>query len=405
MKRFLKSLFFLLAPLLLIFTCVFIYLLIFPLHPVRNRYARLMERRATHNALAYQDEIYVGNYQRSLFLADSVFQEKISLPLRADFLDYRPVDALQFIDSVAGHNRAIFVNEEHDNVRQRAFTILLLHELRSKGYKYFAAEALSYADADLQRRQYPLAHHSGTYIDEPVYGDILRTALQLGYTLVPYEAHDATSRINREQQQALNLIHSVFERDSTARLLVHAGYGHINDGPGSDMMGSYFKRYSGIDPLTIDQVTFTERSDTCYERPEYRSATARGLVSRSIFLRNDEGRMFNGLGRTDLAVFHPRSTYVYGRPDWMSMGGKRKPHFVDITRIAPEAPFLVQAFVRTEKPERRRLITESLPVPLDQIEIQDKSSNVRLYLYPGEYVIAIVDPRGNTFQTLAAVVH
>ena len=78
----------------------------------------------------------------------------------------------------------------------------------------FAAETLNVSDGSLQTRGYPTLR-TGHYIAEPVYADLVRTALHLGYKVIPYECTDAppprqasdpTVAMNiREQGQAKNL--------------------------------------------------------------------------------------------------------------------------------------------------------------------------------------------------------
>ena len=56
----------------------------------------------------------------------------------------------------------------------------------------------------------------------------MRTALRLGFTLVPYEAASATQDA-RESGQARNLVERILRKDPHARVIVHAGYEHINE--------------------------------------------------------------------------------------------------------------------------------------------------------------------------------
>ncbi|MGZ7352753.1 hypothetical protein ACXWRV_09360, partial [Streptococcus pyogenes] len=69
------------------------------------------------------------------------------------------------------------------------------------------------------------------YLHEPLYGEIVRQAIHLGYTLVPYDSN-AQTIAEREAEQASNIYRQVFARDPQARLLVHAGYAHIDKAPG-----------------------------------------------------------------------------------------------------------------------------------------------------------------------------
>jgi hypothetical protein len=180
----------------------------------------------------------------------------------------------------------IFINEVHHAAIQRVFSIRLLKILYDKGFRYFAAETLR-PDADLNNRGYPLISVTGEYTNEPVYGDLVRTALKLGYTVVPYENRipckkpitPCKKRIttvncsnHRDYQQALNLYNRIFKKDPSAKIFVHAGYTHIekNGDKAWKPMGFYFQKITGIEPFSIDQIFMTEHSAPQFEEENYK---------------------------------------------------------------------------------------------------------------------------------------
>ena len=121
-------------------------------------------------------------------------------------------------------------------------------------------------------------HASGYYSNEPLFGEILREARRLGYTLVPYEAIGATSQDARETGQATNLRDRIFRDHPDARVLVHAGYSHIDESGtlgGAKPMAVRFRELTGIDPLTVDQTTMREHATRDRERGEYRHVVDR----------------------------------------------------------------------------------------------------------------------------------
>src|SRR5262249_12383867 len=134
--------------------------------------------------------------------------------------------ALAAIPLLAKDRQAIFFNEAHNAAITRTLTVALLEKLRAEGFTHFAAETLYETDADLAQRGYP-NESSGFYTQEPVYGEMVRTALKLGYTVVAYEAVSDASGDAREREQAKNLVERVFKKDPKARLVVNAGYAHI----------------------------------------------------------------------------------------------------------------------------------------------------------------------------------
>ena len=96
------------------------------------------------------------------------------------------------------------MNERHFNPYNRAFVISWLEKCYENGYRYLAAETLFAKDSLLNERRTVLLGETGFYSDEPVYGDMLRTALNLGYTLVPYEGDGFG--VDREVNEAKNLV-------------------------------------------------------------------------------------------------------------------------------------------------------------------------------------------------------
>ena len=66
----------------------------------------------------------------------------------------------------------------------------------------------------MNERRTVLLGETGFYSDEPVFGDLLRTALNMGYTLVPYES-DGWG-VDRERNEADNLIKSILDKDPEA---------------------------------------------------------------------------------------------------------------------------------------------------------------------------------------------
>ena len=74
----------------------------------------------------------------------------------------------------------------------------------------------------------------------------------------------------RDSIQAVNIFKTI-RMDSSAKIFVYAGYGHIAEKGDADYvpMGMAFKKISGIDPLTIDQTSMTEESDFAFGKVFY----------------------------------------------------------------------------------------------------------------------------------------
>jgi hypothetical protein len=300
---------------------------------------------------------------------------------------YSPTGALQAIEAAAGPRQVVMINEAHHVPQHRAFTLQLLAALRRKGFTYFAAETLA-PDPGLAKRGYPTPE-TGVYIQEPLYGDLVRTALRLGYQVVPYEAEQAGRGIEpREREQARNLIERIFQKDPKAKVLVHAGYSHILKSPaspGRQWMAAYFKESTGIDPLTVNQVIMTEHSAPELEHPLYRWAVESGMVAEPVVLRSAAGAFWSPSPGIDVVVFHPRSRYENGRPTWLRMSGLRSPLPLPagICFLAPRC--LVKA----------RPVQEGTDaVPIDQIVAEAGQPAPALMLPEGEFVVRVEDAQG-----------
>jgi hypothetical protein len=174
--------------------------------------------------------------------------------------DWHAVDAVDAIATLARDRRIVMVSEAHHDAHSRELTLALLPRLRAMGFSYFAAEALDERDTALMERGYPIGSTGSEYLHEPLYGDIVREAIRLGYRIVPYDA-DGTPQ-EREDGQAKKLYERVFARDPQAKLFVHAGYAHIDKRRGRlgsvRPMAMQLAKLSGIDPLSIDQTDIRE---------------------------------------------------------------------------------------------------------------------------------------------------
>jgi hypothetical protein len=309
-------------------------------------------------------------------------------------------DALEVVAEEAARHRAVFVNEAHHVPQHRAFTLQLLERLHALGYRWLAVEALSPADTAIQDRGYP-NRGSGLYTDEPLMGDVVRRAIELGYTVVAYDVAEAIpprpgdphfAMNERERIQAENLRQRVLEVDPDARLLVHAGYGHIQEAPTGAWvpMAVRFREITGIDPFTVDQTVMTERSGEVFEHPLFRAAEGADLLRAPTVLTSATGEFVVEGMATDAQVLHPRTRLEHGRPDWMRVGGLRAAYVPDLTTDGT-SPQLVQAFVAGEGDGA---------TPLDQTIRSDGTAV--LFLRPGTYRLRVIDAAGSVLDEYVA---
>lgn len=155
----------------------------------------------------------------------------------------------------AAITKVVMINENHFVPEHRLLTSKLLESLKDLGYSYLAFEGLDNGQDSLLNftLSYPTLE-TGFYTREATFGNLIREARKLDYTLVAYETFDDS--VEREEGQATTLFNKTFLKDPNAKVVVHAGISHILERPtegNKKWMAAIFKEKYGIDPLTIDQ--------------------------------------------------------------------------------------------------------------------------------------------------------
>ncbi|MBT2144856.1 MULTISPECIES: hypothetical protein [unclassified Rhodanobacter] len=343
---------------------------------------------------------FIGDYPdaaASFSIKQPALPDDRASPL--DNPDYRARPALEAIPELARHYRAVFFNEAHNVPLTRTLTVQLLGKLRAEGFDYFAAETLYQTDTGLQARGYPVPD-SGFYTEEPIYAEMVRTALKLGFKVVAYEALSDASGDAREAEQARNIYRQVFKNDPKARLVVNAGYAHIQESGaylGGSTMAQHLHKLSGIDPLTVEQTVLYPHPSASDDHPDYASVMGKLQPRAPIVFVDKKGRPWSLRPGYDVSVFFPPQQLNRGRPTWLDLGGSRKPYFVGGERCKHTYPCMVEARYADEGSDAipaDRLVLD--PVPLNAVT-SDRISNGLieprsvLYLRPGKYKLTCTD--------------
>lgn len=308
--------------------------------------------------------------------------------------------ALEAIAELAKDRKAVFLNEAHNVAQTRTLTVELLPKLRAEGYNYFAAETLYVTDTKLAERGYPIPS-SGFYTMEPIYAEMVRTALKLGFKVVAYETEQEGNGDVREYAQAKNLYERVFKNDPDARLVVNAGYAHIQENGrflGGRSMAQHFRKISDIDPLTVEQTMLIHHPAGTENHPYYLAAMAALDPKGPIIFEDKQGKPWSLKPKAyDVSVFYPAGQVLEGRPTWADIDGLRKPYYVSNTFCQGRYPCLIEARYANEGEDTipaDRLVID----PLRSVEsVNDRMFQYNivtrglLYLRPGMYKLTSRD--------------
>ena len=336
----------------------------------------------------------MGRYKEARREAEACGTQFIdNMRFKHNYKDAKAIPLSEMMDSIIENNRVIMMNEMHFNPHSRAFVISWLEKCYQNGYRYLAAETLRASDSLLNQRRTVLKGETGWYSDEPVFGDLFRTALNLGYTLVPYEG--SGFGVDREVNQAKNLVQNILDKDPEAKFLLLGGFGHIADRNGWYAMGRYFKEQSGIDPFTMDCAMFF---DDPYGEADSLLTTYYDLIDampvrEPVIIYDTVKHIYTNLSGMDATCCLPRTRFIEDNiPDWKLYNGKvlftLDRRFIDKNGF-PEG--CVSAFLKSEGEQC---------VPIDQYMYGKDEKEFKLALYKGEYLLRFDDGKEYKYATI-----
>lgn len=306
---------------------------------------------------------------------------------------YTKAKATDYIVEQAKKHQVVIINEAHQSSFHRMFTRSLLQELYDNGYRNLGLEALGngvYLDSLLNTRKYP-TQKTGYYTKDPQFGNLIREALDIGYTLFAYENTGNQNGKFREIAQAEN-IKKVMNAKPNEKFLIHCGFDHASEGyhrSWEKAMAERLKEYTGIDPLTINQVAYSERGNTKFNRPLLKAMD----IKEPTVLVDKKQKAFQYKRRktyTDIAVFHPNTQYINERPNWL-FNDKNKEISITLNDLEIEFPVMLLAYKQGEK--------INSAVPYDITEINSKEEACYLGLQKGNYTIVVTNGKESfTFE-------
>lgn len=320
-----------------------------------------------------------GQYKPALESWDETFGrvKKLSTADSLKFIKLQPVNAKDYILDRAASEQIIIINEAHHNASHRAFASSLLQGLYDKGYRYLGLETLASDSLNITKFA---TLSSGYYSKEPEFGNFIYHALKIGFTLFPYEAEGNNKE--REIGEAKNIF-DFMQKNKGGKYLIYCGYQHAYEGVHKSWektMAGRLSDLTGINPFTIDQTQFSEKSNPKYNEPLLRLTNN----TVSVVLKDENQGIYNGEDKelyTDIKIIHPVTKYIKGRPDWM-LSENRKFYKIPDSKVS-SYPVLVFAYRKGE--------FEKEGIPADIIELKTSNDSRFLILNKGNYEIVIKD--------------
>jgi len=293
------------------------------------------------------------------------------------------------IDDIAANHRIVMIMEDHHFSKHREFVGATLSAFKAAGFTHYAAEAISPIDTSLAQRGYP-NKFTGLYTCDPQFGNVLRRALDLDFTVLGYDFRSTTHE-EREELAATRLA-KLFQNDAKTKLLVHAGHAHVlkyETTLGQRWLASLLSEKTGIEPFTIWQ--WSSKHDAHDYDKIVDVLKARGVsFDEPVLLMPppaiDSGLQDSpyGLASVDAIVLHP--------PDESVAPAKRTVLFPDAMQqvagrwTANVWPVVVSAYHKGEPIDA---------IPLDQVMLRQGETDFVLSIPDAaEYEIRIFNSDG-----------
>lgn len=361
-----------------------------------------IQEELAKDTVAWKNQLSAGEYAINGDYKNALEQWDIAYPGSGETFSQKQIDsiiaiykitpAIDYIVEQAKSNQIVIINEAHYNSFHRAFTEKLLQKLYKIGYTNLGLEALTNGenlDSLLNKRGYPI-QDSGYYTNDPQFGNLIRTALKNGYNVFPYERTSKTNGKEREIEQAEN-IKRFIDKKPTEKFIIHCGFGHVLEGNvqgWEKAMAGRLYEFTGINPFTIYQTKYSERSKSELDDPLLK---ALNLIESSVLI-DKYGKPFKYIKKesySDIAVFHPITKYLNDRPNWL-FDAPNKDVKIELKDLNISFPVMVLAYLKNEN------IT--MAVPTDIIEIQNVTDIGHLALKNGSYNLVVTNKLGRSVQ-------
>lgn len=253
-------------------------------------------------------------------------------------------------------------NEAHHIPEHRYLVGKLLKDYYNIGYRYLGLEALW--NDSIQHRNY-LKQTDGFYTSEPVLSNLIREAHQIGYKTFGYDLFNDINK--RELNQAENIVNKTLKNDKHAKILILAGWGHINET--KKTMAHQFKIQSHINPYTINQTSLESRFFLKGSNPSELSQ-----INNHPKLKDSDLHIYNNLKiKNNCFSIRPHSN---------------KEINIQTKKLKSNENYALLIYYKTE------LDQSAIAVPTTVKIVNGKTKSINLNLCEGSYVLKIMDTNG-----------
>lgn len=328
---------------------------------------------------------FMGNHQQALYAFDQRQRNSEELNTAVKELEMR--DAVKAISQAADSYQVVMINEAHHVTQHRVLTYRLLKRLWDKGFRYLALEGLAQDAEDKLSKSY-VHETSGYFTNEPLFANLVLYARQLGFQLVSYDygSDIGTGTEARERSAVKNLREKVFDNEPDAKMVIHVGYSHINE---DSWLAHYLKEALKIDPLTVNQTEFTERSHVKHEPESYTWIIENHDFDTPVVLTDNDGAFWSPTPeKYDIKVVWPRTTYRLNRPEWARLGRTLTP--INKQWCKQSYPCTVEAYRVGGEDE----------VPADRIVIFEQNEQTGVFTSKSSSRLKVSDVDGTVLHTV-----
>lgn len=321
-----------------------------------------------------------GDYAEALKAEGKAYPRRKSEP--SDYIKGTAVNAAHFIREKYKSSPIVLLNEAHGCSQNRAFVRDLLPVFKEEGFNVLALEALYPEDTILNKRRYPV-FSSGMYTRDPIFAQLIRDAVSLGFEIVPYDFPiEGDSLQNREIYQATRLNNLI--KDGK-KALVLAGHDHIHKKGRTERMASFLIKMLGRDVTSIECTVMRERQDTETENPYYQQAIKQFPDMDEPFVVVNEEKAFVTPNQVDVVnfnVFFPRTKIKNGFPHWYFSKGLLD---TEVLKKSDKEEFFQIFYLSEWEVEGRNTIPYAQGYLRDYQEVKLSKGNFK-FLFSGETV-------------------